>query len=281
MKALTRHEFEQMWQANGYSMLASDLGVPMSFDVKLDRISSFTDKNWFLHYENSMGSMYYSKQEMKLAEYWGRRDFLDRAWFSSYISRSRESYEKASRLFEEYTLERLEKLDEDQLYVVVREVGFALSDVYAFFNASQPQCVLGLEKDLTVEISKGVPDEEVREVLLDLTRSAKLTLLEDEAIDWFRIGIKSLKGKELDMALRAHVKKYGVLGTADGGEFYGIDYYRELYLKYDAREAQAELEKKLSGDKEIKQRRSELIAQYKLTGEALKLADIIAQKLFH
>ena len=66
--------------------------------------------------------MYYSKQEMKLAEYWGRRDFLNEKWFSAYINKSEELYGEANKLFRKYTTEYLKQLNKEELYLVIREV---------------------------------------------------------------------------------------------------------------------------------------------------------------
>ena len=276
MKSLSQHEFEQMWQVHGYAMLKMDLGVTFPFATTKYWLCSFNDKNWFFTYENNVGAMYYSKQEMKLAEYWGRHDFLNSEWLLAYIQKSEELYRRAGVLFKKYTSDYLKQLNKDDLYLTVREVGLTLSDVYAYFNACQPQCVAGLEKDLTAELGKSVPPEKIREVLLDLTRSEKRTMLDKEAVDWLKIYSKDYKGIQLDQVLDKHAKQYGILGTADDGKYYDVAYYRELYSKTDKAEARKELEGKMVETREIEKRKKRLMNDYELSDHAQRLADIIA-----
>jgi phosphohistidine swiveling domain-containing protein len=269
-----QHSYEQTWQVHGYTMLSMDLGVAFPFSTMKHWLCSFVDKNWFFTFENNIGSMYYSKQEMELAGFWGRKDFLDATWFSAYISNSQKLYSQAEKLFQKYTEDKIIKADKETLYKIVREMGLLLTELYGYFNASQPQCVSLLEKDLELEISKTAPKEKVRKLMLELTRSEDRTLLDEEEIEWLKLC--SSERDDLQNALEAHSAKYGIIGTSDGGSYYTADYYRELYAKRDEAESKIKLHKKLSQEKTIKKKKKDLVIKYNISEQAQKLAEILS-----
>jgi len=273
-KKVFTHIYEQTWQVHGYTMLSMDLGVAFPFSTMKHWLCSFVDKNWFFTFENNVGSMYYSKQEMELAGYWGRKDFLDNAWFEKYINNSQKLYSQAEKLFQEYTDDVVVSTDKESLYEIVRKMGLLLTDLYGYFNACQPQCVSHLEKDLELEIGKFVPKEKVRELMLELTRPEARTLLDEEETEWLKL-CSSEKAVSKG-AFEQHSKKYGVLGTSDGGPFYTPEYYEKLYTKRSIAESKEKLEKKLAQEKSIRKEKDVLIAKYKISKQAQKLAEILS-----
>jgi phosphohistidine swiveling domain-containing protein len=270
------HTYEQTWQVHGYTMLSMDLGVAFPFSTMKHRLCSFVDKNWFFTFENNVGSMYYSKQEMDLAGYWGRKDFLDDAWFKQYIDNSQKLYSQAEKLFQKYTEDVIAKTDKETLYKMVREMGLLLTDLYGYFNACQPQCVAYLERDLEKEISKFAPKEKVREIMLGLTRPETRTLLDEEEIEWLKLCSIEQTTDSLQKVLEEHSQKYGILGTSDGGPFYTPDYYQKLFTKRNIEESKQKLDKKLSQEKTIKMDKTVLVEKYKISELAQKLAEILA-----
>ena len=273
---LTRHTYEQTWQVHGYTMLSMDLGVAFPFSTMKHQLCSFVDKNWFFTFENNVGSMYYSKQEMELAGYWGQNDFLDDDWFEQYINNSQKLYSQAEKLFQKYTEEVVVKADKETLYKIVREVGLLLTDLYGYFNSCQPQCVFHLERDLEKEISKSVPKEKVRELMLALARPENRTLLDEEEIEWLKLCSAEQPINSLEKILENHSQKYGILGTSDGGAYYTADYYKKLFSKRNIAESKQKLEKKLSQEKTVKTQKATLVEKYKISEHAQKLAEILA-----
>ena len=270
----SQYLFEQTWQVHGYSMLSMDLGVVFPFSTMKHWLCSFVDKNWFFTFENNVGSMYYSKQEMELAGYWGRKDFLDNIWFSAYIQNSQKLYSQAEKLFRKYSDTEIVRADKETLYKMVREMGLLLTDLYGYFNACQPQCVSHLERDLEQEISKVAPKEKVRELMLELTRPEARTFLDEEEIKWLQIC--SQKHANLKNVLEIHSEKFGILGTSDGGSYYTVDYYEKLYKKRDEEELRSKLVRKLAQEKSIKEEKRNLIVRYKISDHAQKLAEILS-----
>jgi len=271
---VSTHTYEQTWQVHGYTMLSMDLGVAFPFSTMKHWLCSFVDKNWFFTFENNVGSMYYSKQEMELAGYWGRKDFLDNTWFEKYISSSKELYSRAENLFQKYTDDVITSSDKESLYKIVREIGLLLTDLYGYFNACQPQCVSHLEKDLELEIGKSAPKEKVRELMLELTRPESRTLLDEEDIEWLKL-CSSEKAVSREI-LGQHSKKYGILGTSDGGPFYTVEYYEKLYAKRNIKESKEKLEKKLAREKSIRKEKDVLIEKYNVSKQAQNLAEILS-----
>ncbi|MSU54720.1 MAG: hypothetical protein EXS48_02730 [Candidatus Staskawiczbacteria bacterium] len=269
------HSYEQTWQAHGYAMLSMDLGVTFPFSTMKHWLCSFTDKNWFFTFENNVGSMYYSKEEMELAGYWGRRDFLNDAWFKAYIANSQQLYSKTEKLFQKYTDALLAEATKENLYEIVREMGLLLTDIYGYFNTCQPQCVALLESDLEQEIGKSAPKEKVREIMLELTRPEERTFLDEEEIEWLTVCSKE-KAKDIEGALEKHSQKYGVLGTADGGNYYDAQYYKNIFEKRDIVESKEKLKKKLSQEKTIKKQKAQVVKEYKISKQAQKLGNILA-----
>lgn len=270
------HTYEQTWQVHGYAMLSMDLGVAFPFSTMKHWLCSFVDKNWFFTFENNVGSMYYSKQEMDLAGYWGRKDFLDDIWFKQYIDSSQKLYSRAEKLFQKYTEDAVVKTDKEALYKMVREMGLLLTDLYGYFNACQPQCVAHLEKDLEKEIIKFVPKEKVREIMLELTRPETRTLLDEEEIEWLKLCSVEQTNDSLKEILEEHSQKYGILGTSDGGPFYTSDYYQKLFIKREIGESKQKLDKKLSQERTMKINKKALVEKYNISEYAQKIAEILA-----
>lgn len=272
---MREYTYEQTWQVHGYALLSMDLGVTFPFTSMKHWLCSFVDKNWFFTFENNVGSMYYSKQEMELAGRWGKKDFLDDAWFKRYAANSRKLYSRAQKLFQKYSENAIAKADEDSLYEMVREMGLLLADLYGYFNACQPQCIAPLEADLEQEIGKSVSKEKTREIMLELTRPEARTLLDEEETEWLKL-CSSQRPSNLKKALGQHSQKYGVLGTSDGGPYYAIDYYKTLYAKRNAAEAREKLRKKLLTEKTVRKAKAVIIKKYKISKPAQKIAKILS-----
>lgn len=275
-KIKQEHTYEQTWQVHGYTMLSMDLGVTFPFSAMKHWLCSFVDKNWFFVFEKNIGSMYYSKQEMDLAGYWGKRDFLNNEWFTKYVAESRKLYAKASDLLQKYSAEETSQIEGDKLYQIVREMGLLLTDLYGYFNACQPQCVAQLELDLEKEVAKSVPPEKVREIMLDLTRPETRTLLDEENVAWLKLCSLNLSEHDLEESLQEHSKKFGILGTSDGGSYYTVDYYKRLYRDGDSQKATANLRSKLEQEKGVAKNKKTIIDTNHISDEAQKLAEILS-----
>jgi len=277
VKILSKHNFEEMWQLC-YTMLSLDLGVTHPYSKTKQRFCSFIDKNWFFICEKNKISMYYSKEEMKFAGYWGKRDFLNDKWFKNHIKESKRLYKSASNIFHKYNKpERLKNLSKNNLYLLVKDVGIILCDNYIHGNISQPQCVVELENDLRKDLKKYVPTEKIRDVMLDLTQSEKITMLEQESIDWLILCSEKLTGYNFKNKLKKHSRAYGVLGTSDRGSYYDVDYYKKLYKKQDKDLAKQELIKKKNEKKEIAKRKKDLIKKYNISSYTQKLSSLLAE----
>jgi phosphoenolpyruvate synthase/pyruvate phosphate dikinase len=274
MDNATRSEdFEQTWQVAVYKMLSVDFGVAWPLSAMKENLCSFTDNNWFFTYGEGMGSMYYNKKEMKLAGYWGKRDFLDKKWFKKYIEECKEIYSRAQILFKKYNDKKLRELNDDELYLVVREMGVLLAELYGYFNTSQPQCITELEKDLEVELLKVVSKDNVREIMLELTTPSERTFIDEEEIEWLKICSSEKNSEEV---LKKHSEKYGVLGTSDEGNYLNINYYKELLKKSNVLESKKLLKKKLNKPKEIEDKKSSLIKEFGISKKTVELAEILS-----
>lgn len=270
-------DFEQVWQVNDYSLLSVDLGVTFPFVSMKQWLCSFVDKSWFLTFDHNVGSMHYSQREMELAAYWGKRDFLDSKWFDTYIEKSQALYGKAECSFRQYSEQSLASLDDQELYTVTRELGLLLTDIYGYFNAAQPQCVIELEQELEHELSQTVPEAQVREIFLELTRPEKRSLLDEEEIAWLNLRNEmSDVDTDLDDLLEQHRMRFGILGTADGGTYYSTEYYRDLFAAVNDIEAKERLRSKLEQESIVHEVKHQLIERHGVSEHGRRLATILS-----
>lgn len=210
-------------------MLSMDLGVTMPFSTVKQSLCSFVDKHWFFTFENDVGSMYYSKQEMALAGFWGFKDFCDRGWFERYKTSCVGFYAQTSTFLQKNTLRVMQEAGTDSLYQIAREAGLLLANIYGYFNASQPQCMRLVEEELQKELEKTLPSEQRQQAFLDLATSRQGNFLTEEEDAWHALCRQRLQDEALENAFQAHAERYGILGTADGGVYYDVPFYKQRY----------------------------------------------------
>jgi len=269
--------YEQMWEGFGFSALSMDLLLMTSTDWLRRDFCSYAEKNWILVHDRGQCTMYYSKQDMEQTAYWGIRDFLNDGWFNAYLKKSKNLYDYLDKISRHYSQNKLSSIPDDELYRLVRLSSLKLAEMFGCFIICQPQCVAGLETELERELLLTVPKKSVRKVMLDLTRSEKRIMLDEERLEWLKICSKKLNSNDLNKSLLKHAHKYGILGTANAGAPYNIDYYKKLYKEGSSVKARVELKKILKEWGQIPKTKKKLIAKYKIFSRAIKIADILAE----
>src|SRR3990167_11241586 len=121
--------------------------------------------------------MYYSREEMKQAAKWGKKDFLNSAWCKEYFSRSKKSYQSAAYFIKKHQFSDLQNFSRDQLYSATQKAGYLLAELFAYFTMCQPQCTADLENTLQMELQQTISSLEIPKIVAELNRPTQMTTI--------------------------------------------------------------------------------------------------------
>ncbi|HCR81603.1 MAG: Phosphoenolpyruvate synthase [Candidatus Pacebacteria bacterium GW2011_GWA1_46_10] len=269
-----KHTYKQMWETAGFGAFGVSVAVVESLRFRKE-FSSFSEKNWFLTSEKTQCAMYYSREEMKQAAKWGKKDFLNPAWCKEYFARSKKSYQSAGSFVKKHSFSTLQNFSRDELYTATQKAGDLLAELFAYFTMCQPQCTADLENTLQMELQGNISSLEIPKIVAELNRPTQMTTIEREQLDWLGLCSMNVTEKEAIPLLQKHADMYGIIGTAGSAKF-DLEYYQKLFKKRNKQEAAQEFKKKKKYWLSVAAEKRRLARKLKISSQAVKIGNIIA-----
>jgi len=284
--------FKRVWELYDAPVFDTDMGLGLPFLTTKRKLSTFVDDNWLYFFKGNMGAMHYCEIEMDLAKEYGYKDFMDRKYAEKYFSDSQRLLQKTRELIAQIDSTDISKISIEELHGLVKKGGLLLTDIFAYFNTCQPQCVAKLEEELRNYLKGKVSETQANEIYLKITSSEKQTSLNCEELEWLELvryaqkkelkksDISSIKTKDPDAykKIQALVDKYSLLGTADGGPRWDEAHYLEL-LQHDIE--RKNVEKRIAEIKSYpaltKKEKEKIFKDIKPDTEHKYIADLLAE----
>lgn len=278
-----KRTYIRMWEIYDAPVFDTDLGLGLVFAIARKNITSYIDKYWFYYYENGIGSMYYTKEEMILAGEYGYKDFTSPRYFEKYLRKSKYYLKKTSNISRTLNNKKLSKFSDKELLKIFVESGKTLMMLFALFNTVQPQCMKKIEDEVNKYLFQKIKKNN-QEIFSQLTVSHKINTLQQEQRDWLKIVIKYKKAQKINQAIRNsvinHADRYGILGTADGSQAWDYSYYRKL-LEKDSKKSNTSLREKLKiyeiFSKKILKGKNNIYKRYNISNRIKRLVEMLSE----
>ncbi|OGM80604.1 hypothetical protein A2366_04110 [Candidatus Woesebacteria bacterium RIFOXYB1_FULL_33_9] len=202
-------------------------------DKKQTELFGYTTEGQILFAKNEVVSSYHTNEDLEKASKVGLDFYSDDKNWQRYlagvveISSQIKSLEKKTS-----TLLSKSSIDKKELGDLLLEVSNAQIYTFCHFNLTNPNFTFGLENELRKYLSKQI-DNSVDQVIGDLTTPEKLSTLQTESLDFYKVlqkhwsNIKN-ESPELNEDLDKHSEKYLYLGGNEGNDKWDSEYYKNL-----------------------------------------------------
>ncbi len=273
-------EFQKMWEGVASILDMDTSNIPaLAYGTK--KALGVSQKHWFYFSQRGKVSGFYEKDGMKKEREVGYKLFSNKRQFEEYTRSVKRVLNTIKKFDSEVESASLITMDDPQLRRFLQR-GFDLCiDIFSYYLACQPQCVLEIEEEIETYLKKKAGERSYRNVYVLMTTPEQESVLQKEEVSWLSILTFFLKTKDFKMVegkIKRHHTAFHLMLAADGEKPKSVQDY-SIKLKNEnisLREAEKRLENIKTHGLELKREKREVTKKYKISATAVRLCATLA-----
>lgn len=280
-------KFIKMWEAHAMPAGAGEQvnAYNFSHDKSLKKRCGIVEKKTIFFFEKGNNSQfYYAAKDLDKAATFGFSRFTDKKKTQKYLADAQKAIDLSDKSYFDFLTAELKSKNLQELLSFYIDKLKVYEASYAIYHACQPQYVKKIEQYLQKKLKKDFGSAAAEEIYSILTLSDEHDPLAVEELGWLEV-VKNIKRQCVNInklssvcrsQIEKHSQKYIYLGLVETNTPWDFNYYFKRLEKDIKKDPQKEIDELTNKKSKLRQKKQQLIRQYKLSKEIQVICNNLA-----